>query len=511
MRKLLMASAAILGGSGGLALAQTPAGLPISNPAQGQFSGAYGAGPAVNNNNNSWGIANTPSGSATAGTNSTIRAPNVDAVPGPGQIVIRFNGLVSVEASAIYTSGNTFSNAAGSYKVNAVGLGTYARIYPGFDGLAANGLRYGAAIEVRENYSQGNYPGTLTGTSAPSTTSTATTPSTNSSAETLFIRRSFGYLASDRLGLVRVGQGDGVIGLMNAGFFDGQNVDFEGGPFNGADIQSVQVQPALAIPFAFVSLSGNEYDNNKIVYLSPQYFGFDFGVQYAPSMGNSYQYGSAGSSALAANPNSIGLTSGGDPTRWYNQVAVGLRYQQNFGAVDFKAFAVYETASKNQLTVGSYQNLATTPVGSRNAALLRYDNLSWYTAGFGVTAFNTTFAVDYVGGADNGQVAMRPTGGASEAALIGSLIYVNGPIRFGPEVEIITSQGSAVLVGVSQRHEMGIGFGAAYLLAPGVALNAEYAYQYRHQGNFNFNTGVAGSGTADAKSNAFMVAATFTW
>jgi hypothetical protein len=72
MRKLLMASAAILGATSGLAFAQT-----ASNPSQGQLAAPYGAGPAANNNNNAWGIANTPSGSNAAGPLSTIFAPNV--------------------------------------------------------------------------------------------------------------------------------------------------------------------------------------------------------------------------------------------------------------------------------------------------------------------------------------------------------------------------------------------------------------------------------------------------
>jgi hypothetical protein len=507
MRKLLMASTAILGASAGLALAQTT--LP-ANQAQGQYVAPYGAGPATNNNNNAWGIANTPSGSAAAGPNSTIKSPNVNAVPAPGTVVIRLNGLVSVEMGAMYTSANTYSTPGGTYKVNPVGIAQYARLYPGFDGVAANGLRYGASIEIRENYSQSNFPGTLTGTSTPSTTSLATSPSTNSSAETLFIRRAFTYMGSDQLGIVRFGQGDGVIGLLNEGWFDGQNMDFEGGPFNGGDLQGFAPAPALGIPFVFVSLAGAEYGNDKIVYMSPQYYGFDFGVQYAPNMGNTYQYGAAGASGLAANPNSIGLTSGNDPTRWYNQVAVGGRYQQTFGAVDFKIFAVYETASKNQLTVGSYQP-ASTPVATRSSALTRYDNLSWYTAGAGVTAFNVTAAIDYVGGADNGQISMRPTGGAPMAAFIGSLIYANGPWRGGIEYMTDTSQGAAVLYGVSQRNEYGLTGGISYAIAPGVSVTAEYVYQHRHQGDYNFNTGVAGTGTVDAQGQGAMFATTLTW
>ena len=93
MRKLLMASAAILGASGGLALAQT------AGPSQGQLAAPYGAGPAANNNNNAWGTANTPTGSSAAGPLSTIYAPNVDAVPAPGTIVIRLNGRVETDVA----------------------------------------------------------------------------------------------------------------------------------------------------------------------------------------------------------------------------------------------------------------------------------------------------------------------------------------------------------------------------------------------------------------------------
>ena len=106
MRKLLLASAAILGATGGLASAQTPA-----NPNQGQMAAPYGAGPAANNNNNAWGIANTPSGSAAAGGLSTDLRPNFDAVPAPGTVVIRLNGRVEVDVSASYTSADRAVNA----------------------------------------------------------------------------------------------------------------------------------------------------------------------------------------------------------------------------------------------------------------------------------------------------------------------------------------------------------------------------------------------------------------
>src|SRR5258708_341396 len=101
MRKYLLAGAAILCAGAGLARAQT------AGPTQGQLDAPYGAGPASNNNNNAWGVANTPTGSAAAGSLSTMFAPNIDAVPSPGTIVIRLNGRVEADITANYTSADT--------------------------------------------------------------------------------------------------------------------------------------------------------------------------------------------------------------------------------------------------------------------------------------------------------------------------------------------------------------------------------------------------------------------
>src|ERR1700712_1815001 len=184
MRKILLASAALCGGTAGLAFAQTPAA-----PSQGQLAAPYGAGPATNNNNNAWGIANTPSGSTAAGPLSTIYAPNTLAVPTPGTVVIRLNGRVEADVTANFTSVDRSVNATGAptgFKLNPVGISSYMRLYPGFDGMAANGLRYGAAVELRENFGAGNAT-----TFGNNTGATATSPSGNSSGETVFVRRAF--------------------------------------------------------------------------------------------------------------------------------------------------------------------------------------------------------------------------------------------------------------------------------------------------------------------------------
>lgn len=507
MRKLLLASAAIMGATGGLALAQTPAA-----PNQGQYAAPYGAGPAANNNNNAWGVANTPSGAAAAGPLSTVYAPNVNAVPAPGTVVIRLNGRVEVDVGATFTSADKSVNAAGvatGYKVNPVGIGSYMRVYPGFDGLAANGLRYGATIELRENFAPGN-ANNFGGTGA-----TATSPSANTSQETVFVRRAFTYLASDQAGLVRFGQTDGVLGLFDNCIFTTQCWDAGIGNFNGGVNQDLGPQAGLGIPFVWLAQAGAEYANQKIVYLSPQFYGFDFGAQYAPSQGNAFQESGTGVGCNQASPNCITLSSGADATRWYNQVGVGVRYQQAFGAVDVKAYGFYETASKEINTVSP---TATTKTGA--AQNFKYDNLSFYKFGAAVTTMNITAAADYIGGAVNGQLNMRPTGGAPTNAVVTGLTYANGPLVLGAEIGLIDTQGDARLTGISQRHEYEIAFGGNYKLAPGVQLVGEYMYEHRHQGGYDFTQGALGNNTAgtapgsvtrDAQGQSVVFATVLTW
>jgi hypothetical protein len=499
MRKILLASAAVMATTGGLASAQTPA-----NPSQGQLAAPYGAGPASNNNNNAWGTANTPTGAAAAGPLSTIYAPNVVKVPTPGTIVIRLNGRVETDLTATFSSvdrGVTATGAPNGFKVNPVELGNYMRLYPGFDGVAANGLRYGAAIELRENFPVGTAP--------------AQSGSAYSSGETVFVRRAFTYLASDQAGIVRLGQADGVVGLFDNCVFSSQCWDAGVGNFNGGMMQSSGPTGAVGVPFVWLAQAGAEYGNSKIVYLSPQYFGFDFGVQYAPGMNNAFG-NSSGGGCNQASATCVSASSGSDPTRWINQLGAGVRFQQTFGFVDVKAYGYYETAGKENLTTTAY--LPPTRTGS--TATFRYDNLNFFQAGAAVTAANFTAAVSYICGAVNGALAMRPEGGAPESAWVAGLTYANGPITLGAEMGVVDSQGDARLTRISQRHEYEIAFGGAYKLAPGVQLVGEYMYTHRHQGGYDFanaalgtpgGAATAGTSTRDAQAQGLMFSTVLTW
>jgi hypothetical protein len=519
MRRYLMTSAALLGATVSLAHAQAPA-----NPSQGQYAAPYGAGPATNNNNDAWGIANTPSGSKEAGPLSTIYAPNTLAVPSPGTVVIRLNGRIEVDVTANYTSvdrGVTATGAPNGFKLNPVGVSSYMRLYPGFDGLAANGLRYGAATELRENF--GSADRTFTNTT---TGGAANGPSANTSAETVFVRRAFTYLGSDKIGIVRFGQADGVLGLFDNCIFTSQCWDAGVTGVNGGALQATGPGGVGGEPWVWLNQSGADYGNNKIVYLSPQFFGFDFGVQYAPNMGNTFQMTGLSVGCNQASTTCINTSSGNDPTRWLNQVGAGLRYQQTFGPVDFKAYGFYETAGKEQLTTNAYSTTAQARAGTvingvtSGAGTLRYDNLNFYKAGVAVTAANITVAADYIGGAINGALSMRPTGGAPTNAVMTGITYTSGSISLGAQIGLIDTQGDARLTGVSQRHEYEVAFGGTYKAAPGVQLVGEYMYMHRHQGGFDFATNTlgtpggsatAGTTTRDAQGQGFMFATVLTW
>jgi len=508
----------MLGATSGLALAQNAPIPPVPNPSQGQLIGPYGAGPAPNNNLNAWGIANTPTGSVAAGPLSTVYAPNVIAVPTPGTVVIRLNGRVEVDVTGIWNTGNNSKDAAGNfsgYKTNPIGIGSYLRLYPGFDGVSANGLRYGASAEIRENFGAPDRAFAVQGVTV--TPGAPNSASANSSTQTLFVRRAFTYLASDKVGIVRLGQGDGVIGLFDNCIFTSQCWDAGVGNFNGGFTTGTSNPGVTNVPFVWLAGAGAEYDNTKIVYLSPQFYGFDFGAQYAPNMGNTFQMNGLNVGCTQAGPTCVSLTSGNDARRWYNQVGVGLRFQQTFGAVDFKAYGFYETAGKNQLTTAAYQ----APSPTANPGQLRYDNLSFYKAGVAITAMNFTLASDYIGGAVNGQLSMRPTGAPSMNAVVTGLTYANGPYTAGAEWGFVQSQGAEQMTGTSQRNEQEFAIGGAYRVAPGLSLVAEYQYVFRHQGGWNFNTGApgvatapgsrAGSATVNAQGQGVLFATVLTW
>ena len=260
MRTMLLASVAVIGVGVTTAGAQT---LPPGAPTQGQAAWPLAAPSlAITNDNNN--------------SQAAVRSGPV-ANPTPGTIVVHINGRVNAGFGSFWSNADTRfatapaagslgailgNNGTGSVKLAPDTLYSYARIYFGADAMAANGLRYGAAMELRQNF---------TGQISNNGSSGA---SGYSSLETLFVRRAFTYVAGDQWGIVRVGQADGIIGLFDNGVTTFQYLP-TGNLQNGSDLASLAPTNAQ-VPFFFLSLDGNEYAYAKAVYLSPQIAGFDF-------------------------------------------------------------------------------------------------------------------------------------------------------------------------------------------------------------------------------------------
>ena len=402
--------------------------------------------------------------------------PGALANPTPGTIVVHINAKVQISAGGVWTSADQRAftapngapgappitsigsgplaagtatsasatlnavlgvNGTGTAKVQPQVIGSFARLYFGGDGMATNGLRYGAAIEIRENFS-----------GQPSNTSA----STYSSLETLFVRRAFTYVAGDNWGIVRAGQADGLIGIFDNGVTTTQFLPT--GNFNGGDTQSFM--PGNVAPtFIWLSQAGGEYDNTKLVYMSPQIAGFDFGFQYAPNTSNAFGSGTAndgmlgtsiagagigtGLECLTATSGCPSLSSGPgslDGSRLINQYAAGVRYQAAFGALGVLAYGVYEGSGTPDYTGAgpgtaagrTILGISALPGSKYNG---KYDGWSIGSGGVALTYAGFTVAGNVIGGQKNGYASPMPQNAVHQLGYILGVKYVTGPWTVG--------------------------------------------------------------------------------
>ena len=325
MRKFLLASVATLGTGGlmgGAAFAQAPAGTPT----QGQTAYPLANPTAfVNNNNNyqapalpgalanptpgtivvhingkvqttfqsEWGSADTHLITATAAQAALSGNANVAPAGSPGgpalTVMVPAGGVrawhtITIPTTPLATSLGT--NGIGVVKLNPYALDSFMRLYFGADahGDERAALRRGDRT-ARELH-------------RPVSSNGSTNASGYSSLSTVYVRRAFTYVAGENWGIVRFGMADGVIGIFDNGVTSGQ---FLINGFGGGDNQNVS---GAGIPFFFLCHAGAEYDNTKLVYLSPQIAGFDFGLQWAPNTSNGYGIGTG-------NPLNASITGAG--------------------------------------------------------------------------------------------------------------------------------------------------------------------------------------------------------
>ena len=402
-------------------------------------------------------------------------AQTAPAAQSPGSVTVRLNGRVNwyagVEGSSLDNNSSTGTKTSTD---NFLG---YLRLYPGFDGVAANGLHYGAAAEVRINGGE------------------------NAGAETLYVFQAYGYFGLPQLGQVSFGQENGPSVIFETGTFEG----FNDGGWNG-DIEGMI--PSAANPVYPFPDSGSQYDQatSKIVYLSPTLAGFQFAFGFTPNQ-TAENYTDA--------PTSVATPIiGGQPR---NLIDIGGQFTKTFGPVGVQIGADYTNAGQVAGTAG----YDTGPTG--------YKNLSIVSGGATVTVAGLTFGGNSSYGAfnmsDGDTFQLEPDGGSSAIGWLAGAQYTMGPVVFGGSFFRFTQTGdlpggvdtgsgatitSAGLTTGQQQND-GIAAGATYTLVPGVSLFADYLYGMRQQGGYDFQTGNAGTANNNVQSQLFGVGTQIQW
>ncbi len=382
----------------------------------------------------------------------------------PGLIQFYLKGRLNTDMMA---GGDSLDHGGGN-KYGAIYFGEYARLYTGFAGTAANGLRFGAYIEIRQNGSSA--------LGAPT------------SDNTLFFRRETGYVKGS-WGKLQFGQIDGASGMFLTGVF----TKFDTGGWHSPDL--VYLFSGNAKLFWPFPSNVGYYGTSKVVYVSPQYGGFDFALSYEPNQTNSGEANCA--SALT------GGATGGCPRLSTIAGPTSAEYRRNMidavGRYMGKVGHIGVTATAGIMHAGHVNNLsapASDPTGVEAGLQLAY-------GGFAIGGNLLT-------GNFNGTFVPVPKGGHHESAWVAGTSYANGPFVVGAQVLSTDYQG-VMDPGLGETREFGVAVGGTYAWAPGSALYLSMLYGQRHQHGYDFATGKPGLASNNTRAMGFMLGNQFNW
>lgn len=446
MRKLLVASAALLGLAGpALAAGLVEINPTTSPPVVGDATGtpitpprsAFGAAPLTN--------------------------------PDPGKIIIRVDGLVDFVTGFTGTqTGNTYvaGKQTGQAKIDSFQNLGYFRLYFGADGQLLNGLRYGANAEMRTNFAGPN------NSAATYTVSGSVgNASGNSTASLWYTRRAFGYIGMPQYGYLRFGQGDGPLSLFTGnGITTGEA--YSTGAWDG-DVPGL-FQGGLAPTWMFYDV-GNEYVSNKIAYVSPNFMGFQGGISFAPNSTAGAASNSCGTATAGACANQSSSTLPSDWARPRNIIEAAVRWQGNLGPVAVDS--MLGIANSAVVNNGSFLTPGTKTKG-----------VNIIDGGASLTWLGASIYGHWNNGTENGTmtpVAELPGRGAQKGvAWVAGVQYSTGPWTAGTSYYSLNRQGS--LAGLNNESFRGEAVGGDYNWAPGFDTFLEYIHGERRQAGVNY-------------------------
>jgi Gram-negative porin len=325
-------------------------------------------------------------------------------------------GVVSDDADK--GGGYTGTRAAGSQARQTTDMRTESEINLYVDGRASNGLQYGAVFELQMD----NMTNTGNGTGVD-------------------YDELYGFVKG-AWGELRFGQEDSAASLMQVmapsvlwmGRSDAWDEFVVGSNYIGAGI-------------------GDGNDSTKIIYLSPQFNGFDFGLSYSSNR-NEGEQTTAGSKTNEYQRDYTGLT---------NEISAALRYRGTVGGVGIQASLAAQFAdAAKQSTTGA--SIAT-----------RDQNVTVYSAGLVLSGLLPGLQIggDYTWGKYRtapGTASLAQ--GLDDSDMIGlGAVYTTGAMSLGVNYALSTQSNGGT---VDDRTQTYIGLGLAYVIAPGMTFFANY-------------------------------------
>ena len=466
MRKILLGTTAVVGAAllaPGMATAQQAPTVRIG----GYFRAYYGY--TQQTSPNVTGI--TPQG--------TVNQANVAGV-----------GDAGIAGSTAAPNNGTTSSTAQSARTGKHDFSTDAEVHVFVNGKTANGLTYGAVVEIQFDVSEG------TGRTARRSYTSKTGAD---------IDEMYAFIASPTLGQIRFGDEDGPFGgLMNAGFV----TNFGTGGVYG-DWQDLVIRPNRT-----TTSPGDMGDNTKIIYLSPQFFGFDFGASWAWNEGIGADTGCLSSLAgpfcdrayAAQGVSTFGRGNEAMPGR-RNELQAMARWRGNVGPVGLA------------LSAGTMQAQAVRDITVTGRQVQTLKDPEVYQVGAQATAFGFTLGANYMWGntsffyipAYRGEKNMEQffVGGSYTAgpftiganAFWGKYSGANG-FAFSTTTGVLTRNNNA---SVSTQRRYAYSVGANYRLAPGLDLIAEWVRHVVHEQGFDSDN-QSNNGVQDKlRANVFLV------
>ncbi|MDO9710863.1 porin family protein [Paracraurococcus lichenis] len=405
-----------------------------------------------------------------SGRNSTTPSGLANNTNGQGGNLTQSNtavGGVNVPTteSLGVTSATSTAGAGEVGRLSKNDFSTDGEVHVFVNGKTANGLSYGAVIEIAFNQQEGRNI----------VQQRASTGKTTASIDEWYT-----FIASPTWGQIRFGDEDGPVGgLMNSGVI----TNFGTGGIYG-DRESFVTRQAST---RTTTSPGGLGDNTKIIYLSPQFFGFDFGASFAFNYGvgedtgcpSNQSSGWCDSAYAFTGASNFGIAAAGpEQAVRRNEYQGALRWRGSLAGVGLSFTGGY---------VGSGAAKELSPLNVQRAV---FQPLGVWQFGAQATAYGLTVGAQYEHGQSNFFWGNAMKGDRPMDQLFAGASYTVGPFTFGGNWQFQTVEGASrtaygytngVLVtspnpaGAGLMRRLGYGIGGNYRLAPGLDIVAEWS------------------------------------